>query len=411
MGLLDYYKQVDGAELHEEVAEINCLGFEMGLLDSNTFGVEIPVNTKLVKKIKEKDADARFVVIELESGFSKSKRNWKPEHLKKIERWVNSVNPVAYKGHISEQEDSTAFPPIHAVWVGAKTIDIAPDKCKLYLKGYLKTDEIRDEIDLEMVDAVSPRGDIRMRLAKTGGYDVIDFDPESIDFTRKSRNGLPSRVVSVGGEQTTKEGQVDGKDIALLSEPELKQYAPLLFEKIQRDARGELETKVGEMTTQVETLEPQAAILEELKKLLKLEDGANIVEKVTALISKVESLSTQAVRDFVKEIVGKKIPKSELAQRIISRAVGEQIDRTPFDFSELTDDVKKKVGEMIDAEIEKDADIKELKVTGGEQTTRTDATGGASFAGRDRSGSQSRTGDPAVVTDNDNIRVRKVKVR
>lgn len=365
MGLLDHY-----APQSTSVLDLAGIAGEMTTLEA--VQAVVPVDQAIVDKIKAHDPDAKFAVFEVESGMSKSNRNWRPELLDKVAGVVNSAHPVAYKGHIDPKDDHSAFPAIHAMWLGAKTVPLPNGQKKLQVKCWLRTAEIREEVALGMVTGISVRGDIKYRPLPNGGMDVVDFDLESIDFTRKGRNGMPSRLLHIGSEQITGGNRVEPRDIALISEQELRTHHPLLVKKIEDDATATLNTKIGEMTTVAATVQPQIDILEEIKKLLKLSDGENAVEKVAALISKVEEAGKEAVRNFIKETAAKKV-KGNLAQQLVARSVGEQIDLS----ATLTDEYKTQIEGKVDAAIDADDAIKEFKVEAGagEQQSHSDDEG------------------------------------
>lgn len=366
---------------------------EMGTLDAA--GTDIPVSQKLVDKIKAQDPDAKFAVFEIEPAISGSRRNWKNEHFVEMAKIINEKHPVAYKGHIAEKDVHTAFPTIHAIWLGAKVI-YEKGKAKLQTKCYLKTPEIRDEIALEMVDSISPYGNIVMRPTKGGLLDVVSFSMESMDFARKGRNGLPARLVSVGSEMSTegKGGKVEASDIAALQEAELRAGNPLLVRVIEDAVKAPLEKTVGEMTTAAEVVKPEIDIMATLRKTLGLGENDNPVDSVVELQEAVEGISKTKIKDFIKAAIKGKV-KSEKAQALVMRMVGEQIESGFTKFEGDDEKLEKEIGEKVDKTLSDDDDVKAIV---GEMTdTRSGRTdndgGGRSFERKSQRPRESKGGE------------------
>jgi hypothetical protein len=373
---------------------------EMGALDS--VGLDIPVNEALVNKIKARDSDPQFAVFELEPADSESNRRWNSGHIEKMATAINKQHPVAYKGHISEKDDAYAFPTIHAIWVGARTL-VKKGKTVLQAKAYLKTPEIRDEVAMEMVTSISPRGDSRLRPLKGGMYDVVDFTMESLDFARKGRNGLPARLVALTTEMkdndTSKGGlTVEPKEIAALSEEELRANNPLLVKAIEDKAKEPLTTKIGEMTTAVEAAEPEIDILKTVREKLGLKEDENPIESLATMLEEIEEAGKTKVKDFISEHLKGKV-KSDKGQRLLKRMIGEQVSNIETEYADkdLDDKTKKEITEKLDEFIEDDEDIQavigemtyERKPRSGEGGR---SMGGRSSRSRESEGRQSRSG-------------------
>lgn len=370
---------------------------EIGSFDS--VATDIPVSDRLVQKIKSADPDAQFAVFEIEPAVSGSKRNWKPEHFEEMAKVINEKHPVAYKGHISEKDDATAFPTIHGIWVGAKTF-FDKGKKKLKCKVYLKTKEIRDEVAMEMVDSISPRGNVVMRPLKGGVLDVLSFTMESMDFARKGRNGLPSRLVSIAAEMEDKDRKggrkVEPNEIAALKEEELRANNPLLVKSIEDAAKEPLSKTIGEMTTAADVVKPELDILAEIRKILGLGENDNPLDSVAELHEAVEDHSKGRVRNFIKEAIKGKV-KSERAANLVNRMVGEQIEADFMDFDGDDDKLKKEIDGKLDTYLDEDEDVKAIVGEMHEEPARKPSDGGRSMGGkstrnRESEGRSSRTG-------------------
>lgn len=368
------------AEIHEQYLPFESKVAEMGTLDSMT--IDVPIDPALLTKIKAKDANPQFVTLEIISGVSTSKRRWKPEHLERVARIVNERRPVGYKGHIPEKDSPTAFPPIHTMWLGAVTKRVG-EKCYLYLKGYNKPTEIRDEIDLGMVDAVSIYGDSTLRRGADGVLDVVDFQLESIDWARKGRNGMPSRVVSITAEMKDDETRggkkkVETAEIAALTEQELRSNNPTLVELITRKTADEFQTKLGEQTAAVEAAKADTLTLKNLREKLGLKDDADIVAAVTELVEDLKTTTKATISELKEKAIVKIAGDNERAQKLVRRLVGEQIET---DFTT----VGEKTGEEIEAKVKSIVeDDEDIKAVIGEMSDRSPARsreGGAHLGG------------------------------
>jgi hypothetical protein len=399
--------------LNDEIEEVSVWEgtiAEMGPLDTSTHpNLTIPAD--FMETITKSDDDPMFVTVEVEAGWSRSKRNWKPEHLRKVVEKVNKERMAGNLGHplLDKAAYESAFPLPQVAWCSATM-----EGNKGVFKGYvLKRAEARDLLKLGLIDGVSIFGDTRMKPVQ-GGYEVITFEPETIDFARKGRSGMKSRVVSLTGEHAPGRGEnVEPKDIAAISVDELRTHAPLLVREIERQAVEPVEAKVGEQTALVADLQPQVDLLTEIKNLLKLQDGENPVEKLASFIEQVEEAGKSEIKDFVNSLVSKKI-KSTRGQALLRRLVGEM--ETEFD-GELTDDLKREITTAFEAKIDGDDDIKALV---GEMADFEDdpneeeqqrGRGGSNLGGRSRAGftrGRSDRGD-GVVKRNENLVVKTVK--
>jgi hypothetical protein len=381
---------------------------EMGPYDSLT--LEIPVDDVRLQRIKKKDPEPMFVVVEVESGWSASKRLWKPERLLEAVEAVNRNKPVGNLGHplLDPAKYDSDFPEPQVVWLGGAHTRKG-DKLVAQFKGYVLPDaKARVLLENEAIDGVSMFGDSRMKPI-SGGYEVTSFSLETIDFARKGRSGMKSRIVALTGEQSTRGGnQVEAKDIAALSEDELRQHNPLLVREIERKSSETLETTIGEQTTTISALQPEVDILAEIKKLLKLSEGENVVEKVTNLLNQVEESARGEIKAFVQSLVEKKV-KTPRGQAVVNRLIGEM--HTSYD-GELTPELKQQIETDFNSKIENDDDIK--AVIGEMSSTEggSEGEGGTSLGGRSRTGATRQSGDggEGVVTKNENLVVRKTRV-
>jgi hypothetical protein len=392
-------------EIHEEIHGelLSCTIAEMGAAEATP---TVPIDAKVMEKIKSRDPEPNFVVVAIESGISRSKRIWTPEILEKVARQVNEKQPVAYKGHIPIKDNDTAMPDPQTVWLAATTTRVG-DKVTLYVKGYnLPKADVRGWLEFDAINSVSIRGDSTMRPTK-GGYMVTDFDLESIDWSRKNRSGMQARVVSIASEM---EGgnSVEPKDIAALDESELRTHGPLLVAEIERQAKEPLESTIAEMETATAELTPFQETVTTIREKLGLKPEDDPVAAVTDLIDRVEGAARTEIKAFVDAAIEKVAGKNnERGVKLIRRLVGEM--ETNYD-GELNDDLKAKIESDLQAEIDSDEDIKGIvsEMSGDQEEI---STGGSNLGGRSRrrEGAPSGEGD-GVKKHNERITVRRQKV-
>lgn len=350
--------------------------------DSNAAS-SVPVDPALLNHYMQLDPDpdeCKFVTVEIKSGFSKSNRNWRPEILEEIAKQVNSQHPVGNKGHIKKEDYESVYPEPQTVWLGA-VCERKGNQAVLRVKGYnLPNSDIRRHLKFKAVNSVSVYGKSKMRPIP-GGHEVLSFELETIDWSRKNRSGMDARVVALTAENQPLGGtKVEAKDIAALSEDELRTHAPLLVKEIERKATEPLDEKVGEMQGVIDTTKADVDVVAEIRKLLKLEEGDNVVEKVTSLVSKIEDTAKDEIKNFIRELVGKKV-KTERGQGLVLRLVGEMESQYE---GPLTDDLKKTIEADFNKVVEDDEDVK--AVIGEMGSDQGHGTGGATLGGRSRAG-------------------------
>ena len=353
--------------------------------DSNTLqSADVPVDAGMMAQILADDPEphpARFVTVEIKSGFSKSKRNWRPEILEGMARQINEQHPVGNKGHIKKEDYDTIFPDPQTVWLGA-TCTRKGNQAILRVKGYnLPGSDIRNHLKFKAVNSVSVYGRSKLR-PMSGGHEVMEFDLESIDWSRKNRSGMEAAVVSIASENEGLGGNtVESKDIAALSEEELRAHNPLLVKEIETKAVKPLDEKVGEMQATIDTQKDVVDEAGKIKELLKVADGENVVEKVTSLVTKIESTAKSDIKDFIKSLVEKKV-KTPLGQSLVLRLVGEM--ESDYE-GPLDDDLKKKIEADFNTKVEEDEDVKQ--VVGEMQSDESSSSrGGSGLGGRSRAG-------------------------
>lgn len=380
------------AEIQERMWAEDHIGLigEMGSLDSLTDDIAVPAD--FLEKVKASDDDPMFVTVEVESGMSRSKRNWKPEHVTAVVNKINKDRMSGNLGHplIDKAAYESAFPEPQVVWVAAKSRE-AGGKVIGKFKGYvLKSAKAREYLTMGLIDGVSWFGNTKMRPIAGGGYDIVSFEPETLDFARKGRSGMTSRVLALAGEMESEGGFIlEPREVAALTPAEIKEHAPLVHKAIQDEAKTDLETQVGEQATLVAELQPEAEISSKVRELLGLAEGENPLEKLGAILKSVEDAATADVKEFIKSLVSKKV-KTDRAAGVLHRLIGEM--HTEYADQPLTDDLKTQIEEDFEKRISDDEDISALvgEMAGWEDPeAKKNNRGGSTLGGRQR-GAESR---------------------
>jgi hypothetical protein len=348
----------------------------------------VQLDPRKVERVTSGDSDPQYVVMEAEAGWSKNKRHWGEKVLTQISEQINAKEPVGYLGHIKEADDGYSLPDPQTIWLGSVVIRDGTS-VKLLYKGYnLPGSKVRDWVPRGAVNSTSWRGEAELKPI-SGGYDVVAFDLETIDWSRKGKEGVATRVLSVTSEM---EDGVEPKEIAALTEAELRQHAPMLIELIERKAVEGQAGKIQEMEEEVKPVKAKADLLDQIRTKLGLDENANVVESVVAMIQKVEELGREKIKGVMDEILGEKV-KDEKARALVKRLVTVNEMQT----GESEDDYKKRVEKAVDDTLEEDVvktAISEMGRTPG---------GGAALTGKTDT---TRSGN----SDSENIERVKIKV-
>ena len=369
--------------------DLKCSIMEMG----QNVGQLVHIDPSLISEITEGDTAPQFVTVAIESGWSSNKRYYSPDTLKGVVEQINSSDDpvVAYLGHIKPEDDASTFPEPQTRWLKS-TLSVTSEKVTAFVKGYnLPGAKIRELLKRKAANSVSIRGKALLRPIK-GGVEVREFKLESIDWSRPGKAGMAAKVVAVTAEMENQGGNsVEPKDIAALTEDELRQHNPLLVKEIEGKAKKDLETKVTEMETAQEPLEASSKLLTEIRTAFGIDENADLLEIVKTAISKVKDLGKVTKEKLLTEAIGKKF-KDENTQILVKRVIlAEQ------DFSNLEDD-EKVISEMVDKFIEKDEALRKM-------VEEMDEQGGANLPDGKKDNRKERELKPGY--ENTNIRVVK----
>lgn len=363
----------------------------------------VPLSPELVREIAGNDPDPQFATYIIEGGWSKMRRYYGPQVLDSISEQINSAaDPVVgYQGHIPPDQIGYAFPDIQFRWVKAK-MQTGGEKAKLLVKAYLLPgSKAREYVERGLKVPISISGSADQRPIK-GGVEVRNFDLESIDMARPRKAGMGGRLVGVTSEM---EGgtSVDGKEIAALSEDDLKAHNPLLVKKIEEDAKTPLETRISEMTDEKKTADEQTTLISKLREALGIDEDADILEVVGTTMAELKKSTVKAREAILDGVLAKRF-KDASQRGLVKRILATEMDGS--EFPDGNDDAAKlKITEMVNSAIDNDESLKAL-ATEMEDGGGASVNGGGSEDGKRREGGK-RELKPGY--ENERISVSKVR--
>lgn len=269
----------------------------------------LPVAT--LEEIRRDDPSPQFVVMRVEEGKSHNNRIWTPTILEKVAEQVNSTGGTmpGYKGHIPDEHYGHVFPPTQTRWMKAAT-RTENGKKVVYFKGYnLPGREIRDEVKHGLARTVSWIGNAALRAVK-GGYEVVDFVCDSIDWSRPGAEGMNARLVTVAAEMK-EGGKVEAADIAQITERDLESSNPNLVRVMEMRGERKVEERVREMEQKVEAAKVDTDIVEKLLKALGLEKKDDILDNVATLHKSVTDIAKERTKQAISTALAKIFPNED----------------------------------------------------------------------------------------------------
>jgi hypothetical protein len=325
----------------------------------------VSLDKETIERVTDGDADPKFAVFVIESGWSKSHRLWDVPVFDSVHEQISgaqgSSDPiVGYLGHIRPDDDPYAFPEIQFHWLRS-AVKRAGNKARIFTKAYVLPDtQARYYLKKGLAKTVSWAGQAE-QIPFQKGVRVSDFTLDSIDLARPRKAGMSARLVgALTSEMSIGGVEVKPEEIAALSANELRAHAPGLVKQIEEDATKPLSDKVSEMEGEAAALKPEAEIAPELRKMLGLAEDADPIEAVTKLLEEAKRVGTGLKERILDQALAKKFKdvKDQSMLSLIRRTlVGEMSDVTLSGDDEKDE---KAISEMINDTIDKDSDLKVL---------------------------------------------------
>lgn len=321
--------------------------------EASKAGIIVPIAEGVdLDSLTANDEDPLFVTIDaLKPGRSENKRNYSLSEIRKIAKQVLELKPNGYLGHLSEEEKATKYPDPVVIWIGA-TVAKYKGEDRLFIKGYVlpKHDKFRDYLKRALATgtniAVSIFGQAFQKWNnETKGYDISEFDLESIDFARSGAEGM----ANAGFMQLTAEMNQQGDDMTReevlqsVTVAEMKDINPGFVEQVENEATKGLKATVSEMSSVLgvqETDDLKEAIAEMQSQNGELQHkvagyvvdrelgqgvpsvAAREMVKKTILSEMTDYSSEEVVKSFVSEMLSSERVKAMVAQASPSLLVG-----------------------------------------------------------------------------------------
>lgn len=316
-----------------------------------------------------KDEEPNIAVVRVEEGWSGSGRLWPAREINRIVQQTNELEPVGHLGHIPDDEEATSMPEPQTTWVGAFARDEpSQDKKRAgemvrtaYFAGYNHPGaKIRNIIKARACRGISWWGHAHHVPIPGKGVEMREFDLKALDWARKLAEGMPtSSIVAIASEMN---GGTMDKDLASVTPAEFKEHNPNGYALLRKEVEDEHKIVVGEMEEKITAGEDAKSKLAEVRKLLKLDEGADVLTNIANLMQRLGDRAQSFVKDELTALLAEKFPgeenqaKRELVTRLLP--VGEMEAKV----SEQSDDeaAKKLVSEMVNTAIDGDEQIKTL---------------------------------------------------
>jgi len=348
-------------DIHAPIAEL-----------TSDAGAIVKLDRELIDTITDGDDKPQFVVVCIEEGKSKNQIYYGPAVLASVAEQINENQPVGYLGHLhtTRENKENLLPEPQAVWLGATTVKEG-NKTKLYAKGYLFPEsKIRNWIKRKAVNSVSWAGDAVLTPLAGGGYTAKEIMLESLDFSRKLKQGMNAGVVAVVAEMEHEGGrEVTAEEIAALQLSELESHNPGLIKTIKEmQKKNDDEEKDSAVTAAVaekdQELEaklkevPEVDEIQKLREYFGVDPKTSVFDALVELTEKFSGMSKKMLQSVLDKMLEEKVP-NERARKLVNRLVSvTEMRHSDMEFIYEADKIETELGEKVDDLIEKDEDIK-----------------------------------------------------
>lgn len=352
----------------------------MEMESASDLGGIVTVDPNVIAEITDGDPTPQYVISEIKECQSDKKITYDYDAFQIIAEQVNSKQPTGYLGHIKDADKDTALPEPQVLWLGSKAIRESDGKSRLITKGYLIPEgKARGWIKRKVVNSVSWYGDAILTPSRSGGYKLQEFFLESIDFSRKNREGLKNQRLQLVTEMEVDnpekgkqrmDGEKDyGELVATLNFHELNTHNAALVTTIKEMAKSEVKeetaaavkAKEDELNTahktEIEAL-PEKSIVQKLMAIFKLEDMEKLEDQVVALLEQLDTAGKKAIEAWFKsDILEKKVP-NEKARALVGRLIPVSEMEGDWRTESGQEKIKTALEDRVDDALENDDDIK-----------------------------------------------------
>ncbi|NPV30504.1 MAG: hypothetical protein HPY58_12820 [Firmicutes bacterium] len=357
--LMRHYREIEDLEPPESLTRA---AGEMVRLAATITGEMRPEDIPLapgvdLAALKAGDDDPLEVVVEIPAGKSRRGWNYLPETIQKIAGEVATKTATGFLGHQDPNKFDYEFPIPVTHWVGALFRD-----GKAYIRGVVDAaaKDLKRWIRANRVNQVSIFGIPTLRQAG-GETQVVDYQLLSIDWTPLDRAGMPTRVVAIGemdsivgageprnhgggnmtlGELLAELRKLGVKPSQIIGEMgwDVKTLAKELGWKLD-DVAGEINAERWNQ------LQEMAKAVGEMVQMFDLGQDAKLADLVNAVKAAREVQQKAALAEhekLVDKVIGEMVV-AEAARPLVKRMLQVKPGATE-------DEIKKAVGEMLEAE-------------------------------------------------------------
>jgi len=281
------------------------------------------------------DPSPRFLTLPIGKANTTSgnKRHYDEAFVLELERQTLALKPVGLMGHLSDAERATAFPQEAIYWVGAKR-----EGDLLWGKGYVPPGPFRDRIERYKASHKSLATSIDAQAQGAwdntlGAYrmDAKTLKLGQIDLAPADRAGIPdlAAVPHLTSEMTTNTVTVISPANKEETMPE-KSKLEVITEMTVEDARL-LPTVVRDAVLQTAPLAPEIKQVAELRTLLGLADGADVLSSVREIQTTLGEQQKAAVASRIRELIEDKEKgiKVEAVRPLVRELVSARNPKTP----------------------------------------------------------------------------------
>lgn len=295
------------------------------------------------------DDKPQFPILRVTAGeVSGSGNHWPDSILANVAEQINSDEKPGYWGHVKPDDRGYVFPDPETLWLGA-TVKNESGKPVLYVKGYnIPGGRARRHRSLARVTSWAGKASGRV---VSGVRNVEKFVLESIDWARPGSQGMNARVIAFATEMKGGEKDMAEVDLSKVTLEDIKSGNPALFTLMRNQVEAEL--NVSEMKDAQDQLSERDTLIDKLRKLLKIDDKADIEEAIVTMVEQVDNLGATTLKEKVATYLSEKFKgdDKEKARKTLLRLL------PVTEMEGLSDeDLKKKVDETLDS----DEEIKEV---------------------------------------------------
>lgn len=289
---------------------------------------DIPVAQSIdYQGLLQDDKDPFFVTLPIAKigAVSQNGLVYTDDMVRSIAEQINQRRIVGMRGHIPDDERSTAYPEPAVYWIGAQIVEGT-----LYAKGYIPPGATRDEFRirkrLNMDVATSIYGRARNIKEREDGTYTAEIELEQIDLAPPERAALQmKRGFTITKEIENTQGENSKTGEQMMSMDEIKAALDAMSDE-------ELAALLGDR----------------LDKLMQMR--APKVEENTAQTPVAPEVTAEAVAEMKRESASKDATIAELRARVA------EYERTMFNSA-----VDSKIAEATNWNVSEDADIEALK--------------------------------------------------